>query len=300
MSEDGKILADMEKELFEYSGDDRVVHFTEFLLSKAGKKKAIGFKSGFQNLDKKLGLIEPGRVIVVSGFAKQGKTTFVESWIKSILEVTPEAKATIFSFEMDAEQMLEKYAYNPDQAIYVPFQLESMNFEWLVKRCLEAKLKYNARIVFIDHLHYMIDMNMKQNMSLNIGAFMRRLKLDIAMKMNMVVILVAHQEKEREGEEASMRGARDSSFIGQECDAFIVASRRKNFGEADFKEISAKRGNDTAESLRYKLNIQSAQAEYEDEYSQGLAVVKVECSRMSGAFKIKILYRKEGNFLVEV
>lgn len=296
----GKTVAEMEKEAFDYAGPDRVVHFTEFLKEMADRKPARSFKSGFPTLERKLGKLETGRVVVVSGHAKNGKTLFAESWIRGMLKNDAFAKAVMFSFEIQADQILKKYVPEPEMPVYLPLQLETMNFDWFKAKCLEAKLKYDARIILVDHLHFMVDMATKQNMSLNIGAFMRRLKVDIALAMNLSVVIIAHQGMAKDGEEASMNRARDSSFISQECDAFIVVSRRKNFNDVDFKDTAIKRGENYAEDLRYQLEMTAHNAEEDDAYSQGLALVKVECSRMSGTFGSRTLFRKAGEFLEEV
>lgn len=287
-----------------YKGPDRVVHFSEYLAEEEKKPKPKGFASGFTNFDKRLGVVEPGRVVVVSGYGKHGKTLFAESWIKNAVDHDATAKALVFSFEIQASKLMEKHAAHPTRPIYLPRELKPMDFDWLYRRCQEAKFKYNAKIVLIDHLHFIVDMNTKQNMSLNIGAFMRRLKLDIAMGLNLGVFLIAHQAKNDPDEEASMRGARDSTFIGQESDAFISVTRRKNFTTDEFAEIGKKRGID----VRMKLELVTeknhaefpADAGMDDKYSQGLAVVKVDCSRMTGVFESRTLFVKDGNFLKEV
>lgn len=285
--------------LVNYAGEDQVVHFTDYLAQKASKPKKRTFRTGFDAFDKKLGLLEPGRVVVISGYAKNGKTLFTESLIRGMMETDKTAKAVFFSFEIEPEKMMEKYKVDPNRGIHLPGQLKTMNFEWLLERCKEAKYKHNCSIILLDHLHFLVDMNTKQNMSLNIGGFMRRLKFDVAMALGMVVFLNAHQEKGKEGEEASMRGARDSSFIGQECDAFVSVTRKKNFTDKDFTEVKKRRGEIVALQLQDELSEMEKNASWDDEYSHGLSVVKVDCSRMSGAFEARTLFRKRGDFLVE-
>lgn len=287
------------EQLVNYTGEDEVVHFADYLLARSSRPQKKSFPTGFEMFDKKLGPIESGRVIVISGYGKNGKTLFTESLIRGMMDVDKSLKSVFFSYEIEPEKMMEKYRVDPTRGLFLPSGLKTMNFEWLLERCKEAKYKHNCSVILLDHLHFLVDMNTKQNMSLNIGAFMRRLKFDIAMALNMVVFLNAHQEKGKDGEEASMRGARDSSFIGQECDAFLVVTRKKNFTEKDFDEVKKRRGASEALRLQSELTDLERSAPWEEEYSQGLAVVKVDCSRMSGAFEAKTLFRKRGDFLVE-
>lgn len=93
-------------------------------------------------------------------------------------------------------------------------EMKAGNFEWLKLKCLEAKMKYNCQVIFIDHLHFLVDMETKLNMSLNIGAVMRQIKHDIAKEMGLMVFLIAHQGQPGSDAEPSLGNIRDSSFIG--------------------------------------------------------------------------------------
>lgn len=278
-----------------YAGPDRVVHYTEYLAEKAGRaKSSFNFKSGFESFDASCGL-ETGEVVVVTGNTKNGKTLFAESWLHQMARNNAAAISAIFSFEVQTEKLLQKYVPSGDVGVYVPLELKSMDFDWLRKRCAEAKYKYNCRIVLIDHLHFLVDMETKQNMSLNIGAFMRRLKKEIALDLDLGVILIAHQGQPKEGREASLSNIRDSSFVSQEADAVVVVSRRENLSELDIAEIASRDGDWKAEQLKAPPT-----GAYDDKYSAGLAVVKVEVHRRTGVFGWKKLFQKRGEWMVEV
>jgi len=284
------------EEAVAYAGEDRVVHFTDYLLAKAGTaSRSQNFKSGFQSFDAKTGGIETGEVVVVTGYTKNGKTLFAESWIKRMMDRDPSAKAALFSFEIQPEKMLAKYVANDQAPLYLPLQLQTMDFEWLRKKCAEAKYKHNCRIVLIDHLHFLVDMATKQNMSLNIGAFMRNLKKEIAMDLNLAVILIAHQGQAKEGKDASLEGIRDSSFVAQESDATIVVSRQKNFSNVELKEYAAKLGEEAVSVLTPPM-----MSDLDDQFSSGLAIVKIEVHRRTGVYRWKKLFQKRGDFLEEV
>lgn len=100
-----------------------------------------------------------------------------------------------------------------------------------------------------------------------------------------------------------MNGARDSSFIGQECDAFVTVTRRKNFTKDDFLAFTNKRGWEAGSRLEQiaEQNHKEAPSNgLEEKFSQGLSVVKVDCSRMTGVMESKTLFVKDGSFLREV
>ena len=275
-------------EIIKYSGDDRVLHFADYLKEKelSGLNSRC-FKSGFSSFDAKLGGIESGEVVVVSGRAKNGKTLFAESWINSLEKSNEDTAALILSFEVQAQKLFQKYTNNPEKRLYLPRELRTMDYNWLKDRCLESKLKYGCQIVLIDHLHFMVDMNTKQNMSLNIGAFMRMLKKEIANDLDMAVILIAHQGQMDKKQDAGIDSIRDSSFVGQESDSIVIVSRRKDFNSDEIGEMD--------EMQKMKLPLK----DFEDEYSQGLALVTIERTRRTGTYEYKKLFIKRGEFLEE-
>jgi replicative DNA helicase len=92
-----------------------------------------------------------------------------------------------------------------------------------MERCIEAHMKYNTRIFFVDHLHYLIDMARVKNPSLDIGTIVRRLKR-FAVDNDFIIFLLAHVSK-TESDNVSYRDLRDSSFIAQESDTVIMVKR---------------------------------------------------------------------------
>lgn len=281
-------------ELVGYKGEDRILHFTDYLLERANDQShGTTFKSSFPAFDEKLGGLQTGEVVVVTGYTKNGKTLFAESWIHSMATNNKRARAAFFSFEVQTEKLLAKYVSDDHLPIFVPRQLKTMDFEWLKERCMEAKFKYNCTIILIDHLHFLVDMNTKQNMSLNIGAFMRRLKQEIAIGLDLAVILIAHQGQPKEGREADLGGIRDSSFVSQEADSVLIVSRKENYNAVDLQDFEIKYGEEKANRIRPK-------DDNEDKFSVGLATVKIACARRSGTYDYKKLFVKEGHFLQEV
>lgn len=282
-----------ELDLSRYEGLDKVVHFTDYLDAKKLSIPHKFFKCGFDFFNSKIEGLQTGEVAVVTGNTKHGKTLFVESWIKSMVELDYQAKAVIFTFEVQGDKFFLKYSDDPAIALFAPMSLKTMDFDWLRDRCQEARDKFGARIVMIDHLHFLIDMNIKQNITLNIGAFMRRLKHEIALGLDMAVVLIAHQGQPKEEHDATLSGIRDSSFVAQEADMVIVVSRHKNFDPVDLIDYGLKHG------AQKQLRVTPPPG-VDDDYSAQLAMVNIECARRSGAFKTKKLFKKIGHFLEEI
>jgi len=282
------------KALIDYNGPDRMVHFTDYILLKAEQSSKYKiFKSKFETFEEKMGGIAIGEVIVVTGNRKEGKTLFVESWVRSMIESNPEAKTVFFSYETNPDSIAAKYMHDESAPLYLPLVLESGNFEWLKAKCLEAKYKFNAKIIVVDHLGFIVDMASKLNYTLNVGAVVRNLKR-LATEHGFALILIAHQNQPKEGKEASVDNIGHSAAIGQDSDATIVVMRREDFDPVELRDIELKR------PMNLPYLTRSLDASEEDKHSTGLALVKIDCNRRTGTYRWKKLFQKRGPFLVEV
>jgi replicative DNA helicase len=263
-------------------GSDRVAHFLEYQGEKVEHgAKVKSFKTGLFKLDEYVEGFETGEVTVISGPTGNGKTLFADSLGQRLMRLE-KMNIAWFSYEVPTQKMIQKYvsAYDSTElGLYVPMELKTGNVEWLKKKCLEAQLKYNCQAVFIDHIHFLVDMATKQNMSLNIGGVMRQIKHDIAKAMNIMVFIICHQGQPKE-DEPSIENIRDSSFIGQESDNVFIVYRLPDPLPEELKQNGKIKG-------------------YPRTYDNGLAVVKVEKARRAGTYRKKIIFKKQDHWLEE-
>lgn len=273
----------LEVSLFHPEGTDRLVHFLDYLKLQEGRKlTSQKYLTGLSLLDASVDGFSSGELIVVTGPTGNGKTLFADS-IGQRLMRHAQVNVAWFSFEVPAAQMLEKYQAAEDHkslGLYVPIELKVGDFKWLKNKCLEARVRHGCHVIIIDHLHFLVDMDTNQNMSLNIGAVMRRIKQEIAIAMNLVVFIIAHQGQKKEGE-PSIDNIRDSSFIGQEADMVFVVFR-------------------TADPVPPELEQNAKIKGYPVTFDDGFCIVKVEKSRRTGVFKKRLKYQKQGDWLEEV
>jgi replicative DNA helicase len=284
------------KELLAYDGPDRIVHFTDYLKIKdADRKNATRLTAPFQQFDKHIDGLCTGELTVISGKTGEGKTLFSESYMKGLLDSNHELKASVFSFEVTTQSLLEKYANNPQLKIYLPLELQSSNINWLRDRVWEAAVKENCRLYLFDHLHFLIDMAERQNMSLNIGRFMREMKL-MALELNVAFLLIAHQKGVPKGEDPSLEDVRDSTFIAQEADNVIMVWRRPNYADSELLKMQLEN------NLMYQRIKDRTRGipETPDNFSDGFAMVQIAKARRSGTFRWKKLFQKVGPWMEEV
>lgn len=253
-----------------YTGPDRVVSSVAFAAMLESLPPVRKHLTGFPRLDAAIEGFEVGELIVISGPTAMGKTLLCDS-IVSNMNVKDE-RSVFFTFEVTPRKFIENHK-EPRTCLYLPLEHYGSNLTWLAERAQEAIEKYEVRAVFIDHLHYIIDMHSKNNMSLEIGATMRFLKRDIAIALNIPVFIVCHASKVPVGQKMTMDHLRDSSFVAQEADTVLLVSRRYD------KDVFGK-------------NIEGSML-------QGLAAVSVAKARRTGTMGLKINLRKDGHNLVE-
>lgn len=217
-----KLYTSKEDRMAKYDGEDRVISSHEFKrdLEKTKDRRLHSFKSQFPKLDKITEGFETGELIVISGYTGHGKTSFCQS-----LTVNFEKQGinTLwFSYEMPARQFLLKFQNLP--LFYLPKELKESTLKWIEDRIIEAKIKYDIRVVIIDHLHFLLDFIRTKYPSLEIGTIVRSLKA-LAMTHNLVIFLVAHTSMPKGKGSPGLGDIRDSSFITQEADSAMVIQR---------------------------------------------------------------------------
>lgn len=248
----------MRKPLEEYAGEDRVVSAHEMSLTFKEKDRfAINVKSGIPSLDRYCEGFRDGELITISGKTKNGKTLLAQSLSQNFSE--HHHPPLWFSFEVPPRQFIGQFEKVP--FIYMPSKLKPHAMDWIEERIMESFAKYSTRIVFIDHLHYLFDIQKSRNPSLDIGAIIRRLK-GIAVNNEFVIFLLCHTSKTRDLESENYESIRDSSFVAQESDCVIMVKRTPEEGE-------------------------------------NYARARVEFHRRTGVIEKVIFLMKQGNYLVE-
>ena len=255
-----------------YHGEDEVISFHQARENINNEKiprwRAI---SQMPALEQKTGGFRPGELVVITAPTSQGKTTFAQTLTRDFYKKN-NLKSLWFTYEVPLRDFLEKFKVDLPQG-YVPKKLISANVLWIERKIIESIAKYDTKIVFIDHLHYLIDMSQIKNTSLEIGAIMRELK-KMALKNEIVIFVIAHMTKTKYEDKVGLEDLRDSSFISQEADYVIVLWRER-------EEQS-------------KTDIRQNGIKYTDR-----AIVSVEKNRPSGrigGFKVQMI----DNFFTEV
>jgi len=216
-----------EQQLATYQGEDRVVP-GDVLLEHARRKNPVtlSVESRIPSLDRILGTLDAGELNDIIGPTGVGKSTFGRTLTMTFSEQG--MSSLWFSFEMPWKQFLSKFHPDYLPRFYGPLTLSQKSVTWIEERIIEAKLKYGCSIVFVDHLHFLLDLARVKHASIEIGEIVRSLKL-LALKHNLIFFLIAHTIKVREDREFGLGDARDSGLIEAEADnvLYIWRDRKK-------------------------------------------------------------------------
>ncbi len=211
----------------EYEGEDKIISSHEMMIQLKEKPDSIiNVKSYLPSLDDAVDGFREGELIVVSGPTKNGKTLFCQSLTASFIR--QQYYPLWFSFEVPAKQFLNNFPQLP--LIYMPQKLKAHTLLWFEERVKESFEKYHTRIIFCDHLHYLIDLAKIRNPSIEIGQIIRRLK-SLAVSGEFLIFLICHTTKGSSEENLSFESIRDSSFISQESDSVLMVKRTPEKGE---------------------------------------------------------------------
>lgn len=218
-----------------YDGDDRVISSKEFLEEFEDRKVVDSIKTGIPKLDDLTEGFREGNLIIISGVTGAGKTSLAQTFLSNF--VKNDISSLFFTFEVPPEELLNKFG-DKVPLFYLPRQHKRSKMQWLEERILESKAKYGVKVVFIDHLHYLLDMDQlarQGNTSLMIGSIMRELKR-IAIENKLIIFLIAHFKKVKleEDEMPDIDGLRDSSFVGQEGDYVMIINRKKDINRENW------------------------------------------------------------------
>lgn len=251
-------LAKKELALYEYSGEDRMIPSHELAEAlEKDSKRVVSFPTGFQTLDRLLNNVEEGELIVVTAPTGHGKTTLLMDITSRMSQ--KDILSAWFSLEVTPRQFIEKITAGGKKLplFFVPASVTDSNIQWLLNRIVEAKVKYDIKVVFIDHLHqlFSVDKFNGKNLSLELGDIVAKIK-SLAIELGLVVFLVAHStdDKTHTTREPKMMDIRDSGMISRLADVVIGIWRVQNGSKIDDKVMNELREADTWAKVRIWKN----------------------------------------------
>lgn len=211
----------LEEAMRSYRGDDELISSMEILERIKTQPEEEKFNTGIEGLDKILKGFRKNQLIVLAAPTKSGKSQMtVELAIRM-----PEMKPVFIPFEESAEELVRKF-HDLNQTppmFYTPRTITGNTIPWIEKKIVEGMVKFNSKLFFIDHLHFIVPFN-SDRLDTRIGEVMRELKR-MAREYGVVIVLVAHLKKTNMVVTPTLEDLRDSSFIAQEADTVLMMWR---------------------------------------------------------------------------
>jgi replicative DNA helicase len=218
-------MGDTFMSLKEYNGKDKIILSPDMKKLIASRPQArFKISTGLKEVDKAVGNFRSADLITITGTTGNGKTLLART-ISWQMFKNSEMSAW-FCFENLMEDFLESFG-KVMPIFALPSMLECYKPDWLHTRIREAKEKYNVKVVFIDHLHFILDIFTMKQPSLGIGKVLRDLK-NLAKELQIAIVMIAHTTKvkmDSADTELDLADIRDSSFIAQESDTCLLIWR---------------------------------------------------------------------------
>lgn len=260
------------KDLVEYNEEDKIVLSHDRWEEIQKEPELPKIKSLIPSLDKKFECFEGGEMIIISGPEKSGKTSFAQTLTLNFSN--QDIMSLWFTYEMREKAIFKKMPKDINGHIptfVLPKTLKNDDISWIEERIIESILKYQIRVVFIDHLGFIVDAEKSKDKRLEVDSIVRKIK-NIARQYNILIFVIHHIKKIEPWTIPTKDHLKESSSPSQDSDGVIMIWR-------DFEK--QKRN-------EYKMT--------------GNTVCAIEHSRRSGEYKgrIYLQYNQQKNLFMEL
>lgn len=221
LEEEGSIEAMQRLSEFmsEYTGDTEVVSSLDLTEDIKKFEEEERLYTNIKRLDDILDGFRSNQVIAIAAPTKAGKTQFCVHLARGL------KNSTMFLFEESAPEVLYKYHKKGLELprFYTPRNVVGLDLDMVYLKMIEAWAKYNSRVFFIDHLHYLLD-DQNINTTYKIKTVMQQLK-EFAKRHGFTIFIVAHIKHIAVDQPPGAEAIRDSSFVAQYADTTIMLWR---------------------------------------------------------------------------
>lgn len=205
-----------------YHGADKVISSHDLWEEVKNRPEEPKMHTGFKGLDKILDGFRPKQLVILSGITKHGKTTFaIELSVR-----LKEQKPLWLTFEEPAEDIIQKFVERNEEIplFFTPQRNELYDLGWIEKKIIESIAKFGSKIVFIDHLGFVVRREYQESQEQATARTVRAFKT-MAKKWNVVIVLLCHLVKIEIDTHPNLEDLKDSSAIAQEADTVMFLWR---------------------------------------------------------------------------
>ena len=212
------------KELDEYYEDDELISIQDVEFKGLSEPITIDVKPINDLLE---GGYREGELHIISGYAKDGKTTYCE-WMTSMFSKRAIPVLWI-TYEMNINKLQNRFykaGCLKDLLCYVPKKHTSHLVSWVENKIIEGLDRFDTKVVFIDNLDFLtseiVDERTRNGVQRAVVGMLKR----IANEKNIIVFLIAHIRKTPEdGREPRTQDISGTSAIYQLADSVMFYYR---------------------------------------------------------------------------
>jgi replicative DNA helicase len=226
---DNEGLLRLQETMAAYDGEYQLVWSDDLLEELKSRPKVEAYNTGVRILDDLTGGFRDKQVITIAAHSKHGKTAFGLFLLEKLTYLNP----VMIPLEQSNEELIEQRyenGYSIPRFLSPKSLAARVSTGWIEERVVEGIAKYNTKLVLIDHLGYINDMDgdyKRENHALRIEKMMQDIK-NIAKKWNVAIVLLAHIVKADESKPPSLEDLKGSQSILGESDKVIMLWRKNS------------------------------------------------------------------------
>lgn len=211
-----------EELLAQYNGEDKVISSFDILEQLKDNPLPTAIPTGHPKLDEIIKGFYPGQHIIFSAPPKSGKTSFILDLIARMKYSNP----CLLPLEQSGEELVTMLKERSLEIplFYAPKSNKRPTLDWITKRITEAVVKYDSRVVFIDHFGYIKPNDGNQAQHLAIIDIMQELR-SIAKQLNISIVSIVHVRKINPVDPPSIEDLYGGAGYLQEADTVVMMWR---------------------------------------------------------------------------
>ena len=224
---------------------DGIIHISEALKElqeiEENKGKNIGLSTGYPSLDQKMGLFEPGSVVLIGGETSNGKSMLS---LNIALNIAADMNNVLYlSLEMTRVQVwkriqaitgmsIDELVTSLDFSVQESFNLDYNDIEPLVKKATENN---GCQVVFLDYLQY-LGRGLNEKEVAKMSQTIKRLALKYKICFVVIVSLRkagADVKTKRKWYDIEVEELMGTAALGYDADTVAITSRKNIDNEFD-------------------------------------------------------------------
>ena len=231
-------------------------------------EELVGVPTGFIDIDRMLGGLQPSDLLIIAGRPGMGKTGFILSALKNAA-LTHKKHVAIFSLEMSNEQLVQRIIaqetgidstrlrsgkLSPDEWLLFTQAIEVLTDTHIFlddtpaltplqlrTKCRRLHLEYKLDLIVVDYLQLMGGDNRSNNRVQEVSDISRNMKI-LARELNVPVLAAAQLSRaveQRSDKRPVLSDLRESGSLEQDADVVMFIYRPEVYEEdSQFKNLA--------------------------------------------------------------